>query len=129
MNSRIDIKWHNFYESEHVLIPEEVDHVNILIFEGMEKAINNHLQNRTSDSREYWSNWFEGWNSWEKQANVRNVIFIGCDLSKGIVPMEQCDRLWRDITGWCYQDLARLSNRVDIIWNGLPQTIKGGYLE
>jgi adenosyl cobinamide kinase/adenosyl cobinamide phosphate guanylyltransferase len=34
------------------------------------------------------------------------------------------NRLWRDVTGWAYQDLSAMADKVDVIWYGLNQTIK-----
>src|SRR5699024_1716050 len=37
--------------------------------------------------------------AWEKHLQTRQVIIIGTDMSKGIVPMNAVLRDWRDITG------------------------------
>lgn len=124
LNNRTYYIWHNFYESEEIQLPAKVENSNIVIFEGLERAFKNGLEQENIRSREAWTYWFEGWRSWEKQEMDRHVIFIGCDISKGIVPMDKSERLWRDLTGWCFQDLSRLSNRVDVIWSGLSMTMK-----
>ena len=74
--------------------------------------------------REIWNNCLENWLTWEQAALQRQLIVIGTDITKGIVPMETENRLWRDVTGWAYQDIAAKSEKVDVIWYGLNQTIK-----
>ena len=66
----------------------------------------------------------QDWLEWEKQNSQRKVILIGCDISKGIVPMSAKDRKWRDITGWVYQDVVEAAERVDVIWYGIVQKLK-----
>ncbi|MFA8438065.1 bifunctional adenosylcobinamide kinase/adenosylcobinamide-phosphate guanylyltransferase [Pueribacillus sp. YX66] len=64
------------------------------------------------------------WRNWENEDEERTLILIGNDFSKGIVPTEREDRLWRDVTGWCYQDIVAQASRVDKIWYGISKQIK-----
>lgn len=59
----------------------------------------------------------------------RKLVIIGTDISKGIVPLEKENRLWRDFTGWVYQDLVAKAERVDVIWYGINQIMKGQTLQ
>ena len=59
-----------------------------------------------------------------KKNYQRKLVVIGSDITKGIVPVEKENRLWRDVTGWAYQDLAAQADKIDIIWYGCNQTIK-----
>jgi len=104
--------------------PEHLQNEKLIVFEGMEELLKNRLQQKETDIWEQWVTVINGWKAWEAAGADRKVVFIGCDISKGIVPLDYCDRQWRDITGWCYQELARLCNKVEIIWNGIAQTIK-----
>ena len=82
---------------------------------------------KTYDSnrcREIWNTAINQWIFWEKAESNRKLVVIGNDITKGIVPMEKENRLWRDVTGWAYQELAAKADKVDIIWYGLNQTIK-----
>lgn len=54
----------------------------------------------------------------------RKLYLIGTDVGKGIVPIDEHLRTYRDVVGWCYQDVAKLAERVDIIWYGINTTIK-----
>jgi adenosyl cobinamide kinase/adenosyl cobinamide phosphate guanylyltransferase len=67
----------------------------------------------------------EKWIGWEQQDAEHQLIVIGTDISKGIVPIEQVDRNWRDVTGWFYQDLVERSERFDVIWYGINKQLKG----
>ncbi|HHY71659.1 MAG TPA: cobalamin biosynthesis protein [Bacillus bacterium] len=123
LNVRDDWKWHNYYEDSDILMPNELLSEKLVILEGLEEIVK-HSIIKEDVIRKKWKSIFHAWKTWELAEYGRTVIFIGCDISKGIVPILESDRKWRDITGWCYQELASLSSRVDIIWNGLAQTIK-----
>jgi adenosylcobinamide kinase / adenosylcobinamide-phosphate guanylyltransferase len=71
----------------------------------------------------------ENWLLWEEANPNRKLVVIGTDISKGIVPMESENRIWRDVTGWAYQQLTAKAEKVEIIWYGLNQTIKGDGLK
>ena len=54
----------------------------------------------------------------------RMVILIGSDITKGIVPIEAENRVWRDVTGRVFQDTVSICNRVDLIWYGINKRLK-----
>ncbi|MBA9027955.1 bifunctional adenosylcobinamide kinase/adenosylcobinamide-phosphate guanylyltransferase [Peribacillus huizhouensis] len=96
-----------------------------IVLEGIEMWIKNDVESRDgSNIRANWKTYIQSWREWEREEEDRLIIMIGTDISKGIVPMNKLDRTWRDVTGWIYQDLTDLSNRVDIIWYGLNQQLK-----
>ncbi|HLR72156.1 MAG TPA: bifunctional adenosylcobinamide kinase/adenosylcobinamide-phosphate guanylyltransferase [Pseudogracilibacillus sp.] len=63
--------------------------------------------------------------TWEKKSKMHQVVVIGNDMSKGVVPMDKKLRDWRDVTGWIYQDIINLANEVDLIWYGVSTKLKG----
>lgn len=71
-----------------------------------------------------WDQLLENGIAWERTNPKRTLVIIGTDMTKGIVPLDKRKRSWRDITGWCYQDLVKKSNRVDLIWYGINERIK-----
>ncbi|MGX2961840.1 bifunctional adenosylcobinamide kinase/adenosylcobinamide-phosphate guanylyltransferase [Peribacillus sp. JNUCC 23] len=96
-----------------------------IVLEGIEMWIKNDVESSDgSNIRANWKTYIQTWHDWEQEQGDRRIIIIGTDISKGIVPMNKLDRTWRDVTGWIYQDLTVLSNRVDIIWYGLNQQLK-----
>lgn len=102
---------------------------NLMIVEGIELWLKVLLeQNDVTQARELWNTALTEWLHWEKETIGRNLVIIGTDISKGIVPLETENRLWRDLAGWAYQDTAAKACRVDVIWYGMNQTIKGGLL-
>lgn len=105
-------------------MPEQLTGETLVIFEGLEAIIKHSIDHEVAATREHWREIFNVWQNWEVEKHDRKVIFIGCDITKGVVPLLEIDRNWRDITGWCYQDLTQVCTRVDVIWNGLAQTIK-----
>lgn len=104
--------------------PEQLQKEKLIVFEGLEEILKKWIQEEEADIRDHWVTILNSWKVWEGAGSDRKVVFIGCDIGKGIVPLDPNDRQWRDITGWCYQELARLCNKVEIIWNGIAQTIK-----
>lgn len=92
----------------------------IIVLEGLETWVK-----ELSIDRGKWRGYVRGWLKWEQKAPSRKVVIIGTDITKGIVPREKENRDWRDLTGWVYQDVAAVSRQVDVIWYGIPQTIKG----
>ncbi|MEH7503656.1 bifunctional adenosylcobinamide kinase/adenosylcobinamide-phosphate guanylyltransferase [Neobacillus drentensis] len=98
---------------------------DVVILEGVEIWLKDlTVKFDASKCRDIWDNCLEKWLTWEQAAFHRQLIVIGTDITKGIVPVEVENRLWRDVTGWAYQDIAAKSTKVDVIWYGLNQTIK-----
>ncbi|PFO06657.1 hypothetical protein COJ85_07065 [Bacillus sp. AFS076308] len=119
-----DEGWFSAYEN-HPLPRNVIQHQNYLILEGIEiwlKLLTEQVD--VQQSLEIWNSCLNDWLKWEKEKVSRNVIIIGTDITKGIVPVEKENRLWRDLTGWAYQDTAAKAQKVDVIWYGINQTIK-----
>ncbi|KMY52029.1 bifunctional adenosylcobinamide kinase/adenosylcobinamide-phosphate guanylyltransferase [Peribacillus loiseleuriae] len=96
-----------------------------IVLEGIEMWIKNDVESSDgSNIRANWRTYVQTWYNWEQKQEDRTIIMIGTDISKGIVPVNKQDRIWRDITGWVYQDLSVISNHVDVIWYGLNQQLK-----
>lgn len=120
-------QWISAYNNAALIEDDSLFSGSTVVLEGLEQWTKNLSEKMVLDeARVYLSLIFDRWLQWEKEDACRRLIIIGTDISKGIVPMEKADRNWRDLTGWVYQDLVTRCSRVDIIWYGLPQTIKGG---
>ena len=119
-----DESWLSAYENHP--LPQNVNHhQNFLILEGIEiwlKLLTEQVD--VQQSLEIWNSCLNDWLKWEKEKASRNVIIIGTDITKGIVPLEKENRLWRDLTGWAYQDTVAKALKVDVIWYGINKTIK-----
>src|SRR5690625_2198220 len=48
---------------------------------------------------------FNSWKNWSEES-AHKLIIIGTDIPKGIVPIEQKQRMWRDLTGFLYQRIV-----------------------
>lgn len=97
----------------------------LLVLEGIEIWLKELTKtNDANRCREIWNHAIRQWLFWERGESQRNLVVIGTDITKGIVPLEKENRLWRDVTGWAYQDLAAKADKVDVIWYGINQTIK-----
>ncbi|MED2971687.1 bifunctional adenosylcobinamide kinase/adenosylcobinamide-phosphate guanylyltransferase [Fictibacillus sp. B-59209] len=120
--SRIDEGWFNGYEKAGW----ETDDFTTsrVVLEGLEQIVKKVLEENESGGRAALQKKLQTWLAWEASEPGRCLVLIGTDIGKGIVPMEKENRLWRDVTGWFYQDVVMAAERVDIIWYGLPQTLK-----
>ncbi|OLN23653.1 hypothetical protein BTO30_03535 [Domibacillus antri] len=110
-------QWHSFYEEKQVpaLMGE------IVVLEGIERYVRILLEKSGSafEARALFKKELEHW-----AKEDRTIVLIGTDMMKGIVPMNSFDRMWRDAAGWCFQNIAAASHRVDTIWYGIADTIK-----
>lgn len=98
---------------------------NLIILEGIELWLKDLTKEfEANKCREIWNSCLDNWLTWEKAKATRTIVVIGTDITKGIVPVEKENRMWRDVTGWAYQDTALRSEKVDVIWYGINQTIK-----
>ncbi|MFG6147768.1 bifunctional adenosylcobinamide kinase/adenosylcobinamide-phosphate guanylyltransferase [Halobacillus sp. B23F22_1] len=61
---------------------------------------------------------------WELRKEVRQLVFIGTDITSGIVPVEAKERQWRDEVGFQYQQFMKDAETVYRIWFGIPQQLK-----
>lgn len=97
----------------------------VLMLEGLEYFIQQKLTTMgMEETSHYFCQLFKELINWENQEEQHQVIVIGSDITKGIVPMDKKERVWRDAVGWVYQEAAQNSKRVDIIWYGLNGTLK-----
>ncbi|WP_085991586.1 bifunctional adenosylcobinamide kinase/adenosylcobinamide-phosphate guanylyltransferase [Oceanobacillus senegalensis] len=117
--------WISLYDGDD--LRNDFSHMNssILVIEGIETWFKKLCYEMdVTEAICEWRTMLEKWEEWECKDPNRQVIIIGTDITKGIVPIEKIDRNWRDLTGWAYQDLTHKSNRVDIIWYGLCHRMK-----
>ncbi|WP_338021698.1 bifunctional adenosylcobinamide kinase/adenosylcobinamide-phosphate guanylyltransferase [Rossellomorea pakistanensis] len=114
-------QWFSAYKGDALPVKLSLQNSDIVVFEGIEYWLKKEMFKSEIDHvRKEWMQFINGWNS---SYNV-NIILIGTDITKGIVPLNDTDRQWRDLTGWVYQDIVRNANRVDTIWYGLNQRLK-----
>lgn len=117
-----DYLWFSSYES--IQMPDtELFTKDIVVLEGIEQWTKAVID--LEQPRNFWNEKLQIWHQWEKENSARQIIIIGIDISKGIVPIEKENRVWRDLTGWIYQDTVAICQKVDVIWYGINQTIKG----
>ena len=117
--------WISAYRKE--TLPLSLDSVdkNVVVIEGIEQWIKESLADFEAEVvRGKWQALLEKWQVWERAKQGRVVILIGSDLTKGIVPIEAENRMWRDVTGRVFQDMVSVCDRVDLIWYGLNKRLK-----
>lgn len=91
------------------------------IIYGLEKIVHSFIHH--NDPRHTFNNWLTSWLLWEKQ-NETCLYVIGVDVGKGVVPIEKEQRMFRDLVGLCFQDVAKKADRVDVVWYGLHEQLK-----
>ncbi|WP_100403469.1 bifunctional adenosylcobinamide kinase/adenosylcobinamide-phosphate guanylyltransferase [Bacillus sp. FJAT-42315] len=114
-------QWVSFYKREKTVWTE-----SIVVLEGIECYMKQ-LVEQTEDAklaRKQWKQQLQAWLDWEKEKPDRKLLLIGSDITKGIVPIEALDRMWRDAAGWCFQEAAKQAEQVTAIWYGIPQILK-----
>ncbi|WP_033021126.1 MULTISPECIES: bifunctional adenosylcobinamide kinase/adenosylcobinamide-phosphate guanylyltransferase [Geobacillus] len=111
------IVWQDGYQAPYQA-PDDVHGAKTVVLDGLEAAIR-----RVSDVDE-WEKRFGDWRRWEAAAPGRTVVWIGTDVTQGIVPVDREERRWRDAVGLCYQRLAAMCSRVDRLWCGLAERLK-----
>lgn len=99
---------------------------NGTVLEGIENYVKEKLseEKNIDKLRSHLNELLTTWIQWEQKQTERTLILIGNDLSKGVVPIDKNDRLWRDVAGWFYQDIAKNADRVDLIWYGIAKRLK-----
>lgn len=116
------VQWISAYRDEPLPLHF---HEDTVVLQGIEAWIKREAANQEAAViRMNWQEIISKWRIWEEAKNDRRLILIGADITKGIVPIEVENRIWRDATGWVFQDIVAASSRVDIIWYGVSQQLK-----
>lgn len=92
------------------------------IVSGIEQYVKDWLI--ACDEKAVREKWLGKLTEWSCLDGDQTMILIGSDISKGIVPANHEERLWRDVTGRIFQDTAKICDRVDVIWYGINIQIK-----
>ncbi|WP_161603244.1 bifunctional adenosylcobinamide kinase/adenosylcobinamide-phosphate guanylyltransferase [Halalkalibacterium ligniniphilum] len=116
--------WYNAYKykDHNKRVPLSSATAKMIVVSGLECFIRSFLKDESP--RHSFSTWLDDMLVWEGEEEERQLILIGNEIGKGIVPYEKEERQWRDVVGWCYQDIVGKADRVDQIWYGLPQRLK-----
>ncbi|MCF6137475.1 bifunctional adenosylcobinamide kinase/adenosylcobinamide-phosphate guanylyltransferase [Pseudalkalibacillus berkeleyi] len=117
-----DYCWISAYKDHPIPIDLYEHSSSLVILEGIEIWIQDLVKN-DENTKERCNTMLLNWLSWEQDRN-NQLIVIGSDITKGIVPVSSIDRIWRDRTGWFYQDIASRADKMDIIWYGMRQQMK-----
>lgn len=118
--------WVTSYEDASLLEWEtKWEHGTTLVVEGWEKWIVAELPSSDKNDliREQFKMILEAMRNEEKRRKD-HIVLIMLEIGRGIVPLQKEERRLRDLAGWIAQDAAQLSEKVEIIWNGLTQRIK-----
>ncbi|WP_209122538.1 bifunctional adenosylcobinamide kinase/adenosylcobinamide-phosphate guanylyltransferase [Alkalihalobacillus sp. BA299] len=114
---------YNGYEQEDILkglnnVPDR----HLCVIFGIERIIKRYFL--LNDGRAEFNRLLEQWLEWERIRVDRTLVLVGSEIGKGIVPISSDDRMWRDLVGWCYQDIVKQANKVYRIWYGISEQLK-----
>ncbi|WEG18290.1 bifunctional adenosylcobinamide kinase/adenosylcobinamide-phosphate guanylyltransferase [Alkalihalophilus pseudofirmus] len=118
-----EITWYNGYTS-NIAGEDIIRSEGISIIFGLEHVIEQVLEQDVDHSRGLFRQWLQRLIEWENSSHQNKLYLIGCDIGKGIVPIDSRHRSLRDLVGWCYQDIVERADRVDVIWYGINQRLK-----
>lgn len=119
-----EYEWISAYREES--LPKNLTNIekDIVILEGLERWIDPLVKDHDVETvKNKFQHIVTSWLQWEEE-HARKLIIIGTDISKGIVPLEEYNRNWRDITGFIYQNIVMKSKRFTYIWYGIAQHLK-----
>ncbi|WNF37982.1 bifunctional adenosylcobinamide kinase/adenosylcobinamide-phosphate guanylyltransferase [Bacillaceae bacterium IKA-2] len=124
INETTNYLWFNGYKSanKYFQVMIELENKQLLVIEAVNEVIFEMLKSEASFPA--FENWLQEILTWEQNGVERQVVFIGTDVGKGIVPIEKEQRLIRDEVGRCFQLLAKKATNVSLIWYGLQQSLK-----
>jgi len=117
--------WFNGYQQSRNILELNLTNINTntLVIEGIEQMVVE-LIKTNKVVLPLFQNWLHQLLVWEEQGSNRNVIIIGTDIGKGVVPIEKEQRIIRDEVGRCFQELTFQAAKVSLIWYGLQQVLK-----
>ncbi|WP_185819717.1 bifunctional adenosylcobinamide kinase/adenosylcobinamide-phosphate guanylyltransferase [Salibacterium salarium] len=117
--------WFNLYKNmEYGWLPVSDLGDKMVVIEGIEAGLKQAMDQKNQAAPLFFQEYLLPLLSWEKKYAEREVIIIGTDISKGIVPLEKQTRDWRDETGRLYQNLFQNADHVYRIWFGIAQQLK-----
>lgn len=117
-------RWISAYQA--MPLPEDLSKYSVqtIVLEGLEEWILSLSKTRTIDEvRGEFKKILQEWLSWAKEAN-HELIIVGVDMSKGVVPADATLRKWRDVTGFIYQDMVKHCRVFHYVWYGIAQQLK-----
>ncbi|MDV2683406.1 bifunctional adenosylcobinamide kinase/adenosylcobinamide-phosphate guanylyltransferase [Alkalihalophilus lindianensis] len=119
-----NVRWYNGYTDESVTKGLS-SNTGVFIIYGLEQVVKRFINgNEVEHARNEFNTWLNQLIIWESQSIENHLYLIGCDIGKGIVPIEASHREWRDLVGWCYQDIVKNATKVSLIWYGIEQELK-----
>lgn len=111
--------WHSFWLED-----------SVLVLEGFENWLMDEIRAAADDRGSAADRIRSSFNEFfhtlmlEEEHRGQSVCLIMLEMGRGIVPVEEEDRLLRDLNGWIQQDAATLSDDVYYVWHGLAKKLK-----
>ncbi|WP_417897982.1 bifunctional adenosylcobinamide kinase/adenosylcobinamide-phosphate guanylyltransferase [Bacillus haimaensis] len=96
-----------------------------LVLEGWERWVKQQLKKEVEDAviRVEFSRLFQ---CFLEEERLRNdcIVLIMLEVGRGIVPIEEDERRFRDLAGWILQDAAKMAEEVQYVWHGMAKRLK-----
>jgi adenosylcobinamide kinase/adenosylcobinamide-phosphate guanylyltransferase len=96
-----------------------------LVVEGWEKWIKGQLKQEAEDAviRAEFGRLFQCFLE-EERLRSDEIVLIMLEVGRGIVPIEEDERRFRDLAGWILQDAAKMAEEVQYVWHGMSKRLK-----
>jgi adenosylcobinamide kinase / adenosylcobinamide-phosphate guanylyltransferase len=114
------LTWISAYEQP--AFPKRIGGEGVVVLEGIEMWVRELIHDSFTID-EAVAFFEQQLSEWQNQCN--KLVLIGTEIGKGVVPMDETDRKWRDACGYVYQRIVRKAERVDQIWYGISTRLKG----
>ncbi|MGO4888236.1 bifunctional adenosylcobinamide kinase/adenosylcobinamide-phosphate guanylyltransferase [Anaerobacillus sp. MEB173] len=126
LRDREDWNWYNNYKNIVTSFPHFTNKSSkVIVISGIEQFVKEIVRiYGAENTRESYKVFLQEGLNWEQEDEGRYLILIGADITKGVVPVSEEERTWRDYVGWCYQDTVTEAEQVDVVWYGIPQKVK-----
>ncbi|SDH09171.1 adenosylcobinamide kinase /adenosylcobinamide-phosphate guanylyltransferase [Alteribacillus persepolensis] len=118
-------RWYCGYQEDWTDILElQHTEADTVVIEGIEHCLKAYASEGSGRSGAlFYETFVQPLRHWEKACAGRTLIIIGTDVTKGVVPMEQETRRFRDETGRLFQYLSQHANDMYMIWFGIAKKL------
>jgi adenosyl cobinamide kinase/adenosyl cobinamide phosphate guanylyltransferase len=115
-----EMKWISAYDDP--ALPQLAETDGLLVLEGLEVWVKGFITSGSGvkETAAFFEQMVPQW-----AEGCTGLVLIGTEIGKGIVPVNEEDRMWRDACGYVYQRIAQQAETVDQIWYGISTRLKG----
>lgn len=119
-----DYRWISAYHDDTFPKDLTIFSERTIVIEGLEQWTLQFIKTDDIDKvRHKLQTILQQWRQWT-DGKGNQLIIIGTDISKGVVPVDANLRKWRDVTGFIYQDIVKNCTGFYYVWYGIGEQLK-----